>query len=122
MSADSPAPDSQASVAGAGDKPADNRVFVEIPKAGPGQGYRAPKTLSSPLLDSLSRLLIWIVCAALVVAPAFVVGLICFAPGSHALQFGFAWLWIVMFMLTESIGLFSAIGIYREATGISGSR
>lgn len=122
MSADSSSPNSQASVAGAGDKPADNRVFVEIPKAGPGQGYRAPKTISSPVWDRLSRLLIWVVCAALVVAPAFVIGLICFAPGSHAFQFGLAWLWIVMFLLTESIGVFSAIGIYREATGISGSR
>ena len=118
MSADSPAPGSQASGAGS----ADNRVFVEIPKAGPGQGYRAPKNLYSPLLEGLSRLLIWLVCAALVIAPAFVIGLICFAPGSHALQFGFAWLWIVMFLLTESIGVFSAVGIYREATGISGSR
>jgi hypothetical protein len=122
MSGDSPATNSQSSVAGAGGQPADNRVFVELPKAGPGQGYRAPKNVSSPLLEGLSRLLTLIVCAALVVAPAFVIGLICFMPGSHALQAGFAWLWIVMFLLTESIGAFSAVGIYRESTGISGSR
>jgi hypothetical protein len=122
MTADAPGTNSQASKAGAGNQPADNRVFVEIPKAGPGQGYRAPKNIASPLLEGLSRLLTWVVCAALVVAPAFVIGLICFMPGSHALQFGFAWLWIVMFLLTESIGVFSAVGIYRESMGISGSR
>jgi hypothetical protein len=100
----------------------DNRVFVEIPKAGPGQGYRAPKNFDHPLLGRLSTLLTWLVCAALVAAPAFVIGLICFLPGSHALQFGFAWLWIVMFLLTESIGVFSAIGIYREAVGTAGNQ
>ena len=107
----------------AGDHPAsDNRVFVEIPKAGPGQGYQAPKNFNHPALNQLSKVLTWLVCAALVVAPAFVIGLICFLPGSHALQFGFAWLWIVMFLLTESIGVFSAIGIYREAVGIAGNQ
>jgi hypothetical protein len=107
----------------AGDQPTvDNRVFVEIPKAGPGQGYQAPKNLDHPALSRLSTLVTWLVCAALVVAPAFVIGLICFLPGSHALQFGFAWLWIVMFLLTESIGVFSAIGIYREAVGTAGNQ
>jgi hypothetical protein len=100
----------------------DNGVFVEIPKAGPGQGYQAPKNFDHPTLDRLSTLLTWLVCAALVVAPAFVIGLICFLPGSNALKFGFAWLWIVMFLLTESIGVFSAIGIYREAVGIAGNQ
>jgi hypothetical protein len=107
----------------AGDHPeGDSRVFVEIPKAGPGQGYRAPKNIDHPTLNRLSKLLTWLVCAALVAAPAFVIGLICFLPGSHALQLGFAWLWIVMFILTESIGVFSAIGIYREAVGTAGNQ
>jgi hypothetical protein len=70
----------------------------------------------------LSTVVVWLCCAALVVAPAFVIGLICFMPGSHAISSGFAWLWIVMFLLTESIAVFSAIGIYREANGIAGSQ
>ena len=119
-SANSPA--SSAGTAAGGHPGGDNRVFVEIPKAGPGQGYRAPKNYAHPTLNQLSMVLIWLVCAALVVAPAFVIGLICFLPGSHALQFGFAWLWIVMFLLTESIGVFSAIGIYREAAGSAGNQ
>ncbi len=100
----------------------DTRVFVEIPKAGPGQGYRAPQNFNHPAMDRLGQLVVWLLCAALIVAPAFVIGLICFLPGSHALQAGFAWLWIVMFLLTESIAIFSAVGIYREAVGIAGSR
>jgi hypothetical protein len=107
---------------GGGDSRTDNRVFVEIPKAGPGQGYQDPKNFAHPTLEGLSKLIIWLLCAALVAAPAFVIGLICFAPGSHALQSGFAWLWIVMFLLTESIAIFSAIGIYREAVGTAGTR
>jgi hypothetical protein len=128
MSTETPSTNSANTPTSAAGKPAgdhlegDNQVFVEIPKAGPGQGYQAPKNFDHPTLDRLGTLLTWLVCAALVVAPAFVIGLICFLPGSHALQFGFAWLWIVMFLLTESIGVFSAIGIYREAVGIAGNQ
>jgi len=110
------------SSSGGSDSRTDNRVFVEIPRAGRGQGYHAPKNFAHPALEGLSKLITWLVCAALVAAPAFVIGLICFTPGSHALQSGFAWLWIVMFLLTESIAIFSAIGIYREAVGIAGTR
>ena len=128
MSTETPSTNSANIPASAAEKAAgdhlegDNRVFVEIPKAGRGQSYQAPKNFDHPTLDRLGTLLTWLVCAALVVAPAFVIGLICFLPGSHALQFGFAWLWIVMFLLTESIGVFSAIGIYREALGIAGNQ
>jgi hypothetical protein len=124
----SPAPsklmssDTSASNSGGASNTGDNRVFVEIPKAGPGQGYRAPQNFDHPTMTRLSTVVVWLCCAALVVAPAFVIGLICFMPGSHALSSGFAWLWIVMFLLTESIAVFSAIGIYREAIGIAGSQ
>ncbi|PWT78340.1 MAG: hypothetical protein C5B60_01315 [Chloroflexi bacterium] len=114
--------DTSASSSGGASSAGDNRVFVEIPKAGPGQGYRAPQNFDHPVMTRLGKLLVWLLCAALVVAPAFVIGLICFMPGSDALTSGFAWLWIVMFLLTESIAVFSAIGIYREALGIAGSR
>ncbi len=99
----------------------DTRVFVEIPKAGPGQGYRAPRNFAHPVQERLGQVIVWLLCAALVVAPAFVIGLICFMPGSDALP-NFLWLWLVMFLITESIAVFSAIGIYREAVGIAGSR
>ncbi len=111
-----------ASPSGASGQKTDNRVFVEIPKAGPGQGYRAPKNFASPAQQGLGRLLVYLLCAALIVAPAFVVFWICFAPGSHALQLGFWWLWIAMFLITESIVVFCAIGIGREALGASGTR
>jgi hypothetical protein len=113
--------DTSASSSGGETNPGDTRVFVEIPKAGPGQGYHAPQNFDHPTMTKLSSVVVWLLCAALVAAPAFVIGLICFMPGSHALASGFAWLWIVMFLLTESIAVFSAIGIYREAVGIAGS-
>ncbi|MGO8949854.1 MAG: hypothetical protein ACLQUY_19800 [Ktedonobacterales bacterium] len=114
--------DTPSSSSGGTSPTTDSRVFVEIPKARRGQGYRAPQNFNHPAVARLSQLVVWLLCAALILAPAFVIGLICFYPGSHALQAGFAWLWIVMFLLTESIALFSSIGIYREAMGIAGSR
>src|SRR5947209_5294017 len=113
---------SSASDTNTSDQTTDTRVFVKIPKAGPGQGYKAPKNYAHPTIEGLGKALVWLMCAALVVAPAFVVGWICFAPNSHVLQEGFAWLWIAMFLLTESIAIFCAIGIYREAVGSAGTR
>ena len=31
------------------------KVYVKIPKAGPGQGYKAPKNYQYPLFDALSK-------------------------------------------------------------------
>src|SRR5262249_55550982 len=103
---------------------ADNRVFVAIPKAGPGQGYQAPKNYDQPLLDVLSRLAILAICLAIPFIPGVIVGMIMFLPlphGAHnAVQAGFAWLWIPMFLFVEALAIFLAVNVYREAVGSAG--
>lgn len=102
-----------------GSKTEDSRVYVEIPRAKPGQGYVAPKNFQQPLLASLSRLVIVALCASLPLAPALIIGFIFFLPQSHAGQ-DFLWLWIPMTIFIEAIALFVSIGLAREALGSSG--
>jgi hypothetical protein len=104
---------------------APERVYVTIPHAGPGQGYRAPKNYQQPLLDLLWRVLVVLMCLSLLVIPLVIIGLILFLPASaghhNAYEEGFLWLWIPMFLFVEGIALFVAIGLGREALGTSGS-
>jgi len=103
---------------------ADNRVFVEIPRAKPGQGYRAPKNLDNPLLTLLSRLVVFLICLAILIIPGVIMAMIMFLPlqagHNNASQAGLLWLWIPMFIFVEAIAVFLAVNIYREFTGSSG--
>jgi hypothetical protein len=102
----------------------DNRVFVKIPQAGPGQSYKAPKNYDHPLLNLVSRLATLAICLAIPLIPGVIVGMIMFLPlpgGAHnALQAGFAWLWIPMFLFVEAFAVFLAVNVYREAVGSAG--
>ncbi|HEU5438873.1 MAG TPA: hypothetical protein VFU88_06265 [Ktedonobacterales bacterium] len=104
---------------------APERVYVKIPKAGPGQGYRAPKNYQRPLVDLVWRVLVVLMCLSLLVIPLAIIGMIVFLPASaghhNAYEEGFLWLWIPMFLFVEAIALFVAIGIGRAALGIAGS-
>jgi hypothetical protein len=102
-------------------KTQDTRVFVEIPRAKPGQGYVAPKNYEHSLLQSLSRLVIILLSISLPLAPAVIIGFILFLPQSHAVQEGFLWLWIPMAIFVEAFAIFIAVGVAREALGSSGS-
>lgn len=110
---------------GAGTTQKPERVYVKIPKAGPGQGYQAPKNYQQPLLMLLGRLLVLALCISLPVVPLVIIGLILFMPGSrgatNAYQEGFLWLWIPMFLFVELIAVSVAIGIWRETLGIAGN-
>ncbi len=101
------------------------RVYVKIPKAGPGQGYQAPKNYQQPLLMLLGRLLVVVLCLSLPIVPLVIIGLILFMPGSHgasnAYEEGFLWLWIPMFLFVELIAVSVAIGVGREALSIAGN-
>ncbi|HKS70345.1 MAG TPA: hypothetical protein VJQ45_07990 [Ktedonobacterales bacterium] len=101
------------------------RVYVKIPKAGPGQGYRAPKNYQQPLLMLLGRALVVLLCLSLPIVPLVIIGLILFLPGSgaarNAYEEGFLWLWIPMFLFVELIAVTVAIGVGREALGIAGN-
>ena len=101
------------------------RVYVKIHKAGPGQGYQAPKNYQQPLLMLLGRVLVVLLCLSLPIIPLVIIGLILFLPGSggahNAYEEGFLWLWIPMFLFVELIAVTVAIGVGREALGIAGN-
>lgn len=97
--------------------PEDER-FVTIPRAKPGQEYRAPKNFQQPLLGGFYRLVVTLLCLSLPIAPAVIFVMI--LAFSKAIQFGFLWLWIVMILLIEPIALLVAWGISREALGTAG--
>jgi hypothetical protein len=111
--------------AGSTEGAAPERVYVKIPKAGPGQGYHAPKNFQRPLVDLAWRVLVVLMCLSLLVIPLAIIGMILFLPASgghhNAYEEGFLWLWIPMFLFVEAIALFVAIGIGRAALGIAGS-
>src|SRR5215469_10835220 len=69
------------------------RVYVEIPRAGPGQGYKAPKNYEHPFFDLVGRIFTIVLCATLPLAPAVIMALIVFlperAPYKNGLQEGF---------------------------------
>jgi hypothetical protein len=96
--------------------PAPERVYVEIPKAKPGQEYHAPKNYDQPLLQTLSRIVVALICLSLVAVPAGILGAIMLRPSGHALL----WLFIPLGVLVEAFAIFVAIGTYREAVGSAG--
>lgn len=99
---------------------APEKVYVKIPKAGPGQGYHAPKNYQQPLLDSLSKIIIVLLCASIPLATGLIFGMILGFSATSRTQF--LWLWIPMIILIESIAILVAIGIGREALGTAGVR
>jgi hypothetical protein len=93
------------------------KVFVKIPQAGPGQKYRAPKNLQHPALSSLSTVLVILMALSLPLVPAILIIMIAYNTlGSSP---DLLWLWITMFILVEAIAIFAAIGIAREAIGVT---
>ncbi len=94
------------------------RVYVEIPRLAPGQGYHAPKNYQRPLLTTLSKVLIVLMCLALPIAPAVI--FIMILGFSHAIQEGLLWVWIVMILLIEPMAILIAWGVAREALGVMG--
>ncbi len=94
------------------------RVFVEIPRLAPGQGYHAPKNYQQPMLDLLSKAFIVLMCLALPLAPAVIFVMI--LVFSQAINEGLLWVWITMILLIEPIAILIALGIAREALGVMG--
>jgi len=123
MSADTPASTSPATPAETQSAtpaaPAEpKRVYVEIPRLAPGQGYHAPKNYQRPLLNTLSKTLIVLMCLSLPIAPAVIFVMI--LAFSHAIQEGLLWVWIVMIALIEPMAALIAWGVAREALGAMG--
>jgi hypothetical protein len=91
-----------------------DKVYVKIPKAGPGQGYQAPKNFQQPLLQGLSTLIIWLLCIALPITPAAIVTMIIIKAPDYL------WLFLPLGIIVECVAFFVAIGLGREALGTSG--
>jgi len=94
------------------------RVYVEIPRLKPGQGYKAPKNYQHPVFDALTRVLVVAMCAAMPLATAIIFFMI--LVYSNAIKYGFLWLWITMIIFIEAMALLIAYGVAREALGWSG--
>jgi hypothetical protein len=93
------------------------KVFVKIPQAGPGQKYHAPKNYQHSALSSISTLLVILMALSLPLVPAILIIMI--AYNTFGSSPGLLWLWITMFILVEAIAIFAAIGIAREAIGVT---
>ena len=117
MSANTPTP--------TGGEKADERVFVKIPKAGPGQGYQAPRNFQNPFMTFIWKAATVLMCLSLPLVPGIIIVLIVFLPPSdgyqNAFQEGLLWLWIPMILFVEAIAIFAAYNIAREALGYSGA-
>ncbi len=91
-------------------------VYVEIPKAKPGQEYRAPKNYDQPELATLGKLAIVLACLSLPLVPALIIGMI--VRTTYATEPYLLWLWVSMAILVVGFAIFVAWGLAREAIGI----
>jgi len=97
--------------------PAPEKVIVPIPKAKPGQEYRAPKNYDHPVVQALSRIVVALFCLSLVAVPAGILGAIMLRPSGQQLL----WLFIPLTVLVLAFAIFVALGTYREAVGSAGN-
>jgi hypothetical protein len=94
------------------------RVFVDIPRAKPGQGYKAPKNYNYPLLALASKVAMVGLCVSLPLAPALIFAMIfVYDPNARA---RFLWIWIPLTIFILLIAFLVAYGVAREALGIAG--
>jgi hypothetical protein len=94
------------------------KVYVQIPKAGPGQHYEAPKNYQQPTLLALGRALVFLLCLSLPVVPGGLIILL-LATDQNARD-NLLWLFLPLGVFVVAIALFVAIGIWREADGSAG--
>jgi len=95
------------------------RVYVQIPRAGPGQTYRAQSNVQRPGLDALGRLVTYLLCLSLPISSGGIIAMILILdPIARAQQL---WLWIPLGLFVELIAILVAIGVAREALGNAGS-
>lgn len=95
------------------------RVYVQIPKAGPGQGYRAPQVVQQPGLDAIGRIFTFLLCISLPISSLGIIAMILILD--HVAREQQLWLWIPLGLFIGAIAVFVAIGVAREALGNAGS-
>ena len=77
---------------------APEKVYVKIPKAGPGQGYHAPKNYQQPLLDSASKVIIVLLCASIPLATGLIFAMILGVSAPSRTQFLWLWIPVIIFV------------------------
>jgi hypothetical protein len=97
-------------------KAATGPVYVEIPRAKPGQEYRAPKNYQRSGLAALGKLVVVLACASLPIVPAAIIGMIVWT--TYATEPYLLWLWATMTILVVGFAIFVAFGLAREAIGV----
>lgn len=95
------------------------RVYVQIPKAGPGQGYRAQQNHQRPGQDAIGRIITYLLCISLPISSGGIIVMILILD--HIAREQQLWLWIPLGLFVEAIAIFVAIGVGREALGNAGS-
>ena len=95
------------------------RVYVQIPKAGPGQGYRAQPNFRRPGLEALGKLFTYLLCISLPISSGGIIVMILLLD--HIAREQQLWLWIPLGLFIEAIAILVAIGVVREALGTAGS-
>ncbi len=96
--------------------PSAEKVYIEIPRAKPGQGYHAPKNYQRSGLEALGRLVIVLACLSLPIVPAMIIGMIVWT--TYATEPYLLWLWATMTVLVVGFAIFVAWGLAREAIGV----
>ena len=93
------------------------RVYVEIPRAKPGQGYHAPKNYDMPLLRLGAKVLTIVLCLSLPGASGLIFGMILsYDPNART---KFLWIWIPLTIFIMLIAFLAAYGVAREGLGIA---
>lgn len=95
------------------------RVYVEIPKAGPGQGYRAQPNHQRSAQQALGKIITYLLCLSLPVSSGGIIVMILVLD--HIAREQQLWLWIPLGLFIEAIAIFVAIGVARETLGSAGS-
>ena len=96
----------------------DKERYVTIPRALPGQEYKAPKNFQNPLMSLFYRVAVVLLSLSLPIAPGVTFFMI--LTYSKAIHYGLLWIWIPMIVFIEIIAMFVAWGLAREALGYAG--
>lgn len=94
------------------------RVYVEIPRAKPGQGYHAPTIYRRPLLTFVQQVFTILLCASIPGAVTLIFAMILANDPNSRTEF--LWIWVPLIIFVEALAIFLAIGVGREALGLSG--
>jgi hypothetical protein len=96
------------------------RVYVKLPATRSAGARRGSRQRPNVLFQRAGELFALVLCVSLPAAPAIILFLLLFQPGTP--RHGLLWLWIAMILFILPIAILCASGIWREVMGWSGRR